>query len=73
MVDPDGRAFYVKLGEAGVEIPSIETKVIATTVDAKSGAVELSKEAVSYTHLDVYKRQGICFAVDGRWGYMRSM
>ena len=47
LVDPDGRAFYVKLGEAGVEIPSIETKVIATTVDAKSGAVELSKEDVA--------------------------
>ena len=47
LVDPDGRAFYVKLGEAGVEIPSIETKVIATTVDAESGAVELSKEDVA--------------------------
>ena len=47
LVDPDGRAFYVKLGEAGVEIPSIETKVIATKVDAKSGAVELSKEDVA--------------------------
>lgn len=47
LVDPDGRAFYVKLGEAGVEIPSIETKVIATTVNAKSGAVELSKEDVA--------------------------
>ena len=47
LVDPDGRALYVKLGEAGVEIPSIETKVIATTVDAKSGAVELSKEDVA--------------------------
>ena len=47
LVDPDGRAFYVKLGEAGVEIPSIETKVIATTVDAGSGAVELSKEDVA--------------------------
>ena len=47
LVDPDGRAFYVKLGEAGVEIPSIETKVIATEVDAKSGAVELSKEDVA--------------------------
>ena len=47
LVDPDGRAFYVKLGEAGVEIPSIETKVIATTVYAESGAVELSKEDVA--------------------------
>ena len=47
LVDPDGRAFYVKLGEAGVEIPSIETKVIATTVNAESGAVELSKEDVA--------------------------
>ena len=40
LVDPDGRAFYVKLGEAGVENPSIETKVIATTEAATSAAVQ---------------------------------
>ena len=37
----------------------VDVEIVPSTVDAKLTITSPSKETVSYTHLDVYKRQGL--------------
>ena len=57
----NGAASEIKYNFAGVFVAKIDK----TALELTNGKEEISSKPVSYTHLDVYKRQHLCLAGRG--------
>ena len=58
----DPRAYYT--GRSPLEALSIGVDMLPEDVSFRCNLVTLSEEAVSYTHLDVYKRQVLTYIME---------
>ena len=69
------RQLYLNVGQApeNGRITDVNVVLNSTNPKASIGLVlnnRARKAPVSYTHLDVYKRQGYCYAIAAGFGYV---